>query len=93
MLLDLVHEQHLRTVKMTVLHRPGGVWTKTEQGRLVNGLTTEAYTHPRHPECVILLGHFTKRQTLDAIWGGIAYTATQVVGVEDERLPFRPPFV
>jgi len=80
-----------RTVKLTVLHRPGGVWHRSEVDRLVNGLMTELYQHPKHPEHLILLGHFAKEETLKAMWGGVAYTATQVTGVDNELLPFRPP--
>ena len=81
-----------RNLKMTILHRPGGIWHHSEVAKLVQGLTTEVSQHPKHPEHVVLFGHYTKEQTLKAIGGGIAYTATQVTGIQDERLPFIPGF-
>lgn len=83
-------EKSLRELKLTVLHRPGGFWNKVEVSRLCDGLMTEVYGHPQHPEHLILRGHFTKEQTLKALLGGIAYTATQVTGIKNEALPFRP---
>lgn len=80
-----------RNLKTTVLHRPGGQWLGVEISRLVGGLNTEVSQHPQHPEYVIIFGHFTKEQTLRAIRGGIAYTATAVTGVDE--LPYLPGFI
>lgn len=88
--MDLIREQRIRTIKMTVLHRPGGQWWTEEVARLTNGLMTEVSSHPRHPEDLILLGHYTKEQTLRAIGGGVAYTATPMTGTKE--LPFMPGF-
>lgn len=79
-----------RALKTTVLHRPGGTWSEIDIGRLVSGLMTEAQERPEFPEHVILFGHHTKEQTFVALQGGMAYTATQITGIEDERLPWRP---
>lgn len=75
-------------VKMTVLHRPNGQWYRLEISRLVGGLMTEASQRRDFPEYVILFGHYTKEQTLKALWGGEAYTATQVTGLDGA--PFNP---
>lgn len=77
-------------LQFTVLHCPGGTWSDVEISRLVNGLTTEAYQLPAKPEHVILYGHHTKAKTLEAMWGGMAYTATEVTGYDSELLPFKP---
>ena len=79
-----------KDLKTTVLYRPNGKWHQDEIVRLVNGLMTEVAQHPGHPEYIILYGHFTKEETLKAMWGGIAYTATQIIGTE--KLPFNPTF-
>ena len=68
-------------IQFTILKRQGGVWHNTEVSRLVNGLRTEAYQHPKHPEYMYLYGHYTKAQTLEAMMGGSAYAAEQVTGV------------
>lgn len=81
-----------RTLKMTVLHRPGGAWDQLEVGRLVNGLKTEVCRHPLHPEHLVLFGHYTKEATLKAMWGGVAYTARQIIGTDHKDLPFVPGF-
>lgn len=78
------------SLKLTILHRPEGVWHNSEVDKLVHGLFTELQQHPKHPEYLILFGHFTKEQTLEAIGGGIAYTAIQVTGIDSDKLPFRP---
>ncbi|MBP9757246.1 MAG: hypothetical protein KBD06_01465 [Candidatus Pacebacteria bacterium] len=83
----------LRRLKLTVLYRPGGTWLAVEVGRIVNGLMTEASQHPKFPEHVILLGEFTKEATLNAILGGIAYTATTLTGIDHKDLPFRPQLI
>lgn len=73
-------ENH-KKMKVTILHRPGGVWHNSEVGRLVEGLTTEASGHPQRPEYLMLFGHYTKEQTLRAIGGGVAYTVKPITGV------------
>jgi hypothetical protein len=86
-------EKNMRELKLTVLHRPSGTWDKIEVSRFVGGLMTNVYSHPQHPEHLILHGHYTKEQTLKALLGGITYTATQVVGINNEALPFRPSLI
>ena len=81
-----------RKLQTTVLHRPGGAWQQWEIGRFVSDLKTEATQHLLHPEYVILFGHHTKERTLLAHGGGIAYTATQVIGIDSPKLPFVPGF-
>lgn len=88
--MDLAEKR--RQLKTTVLHRPGGIWHREEVGRLVCGLTTEASQRPSYPEYVILFGHHTKAETLKALGGGLAYTATMVTGIQSPDLPFSPPF-
>ncbi len=77
-------------LKTTVLYREGGQWHPEEVNRLVNGLMTEASQLPAKPEYVILFGHHTKDETLKALLGGVTYTATQVTGLDNPELPFRP---
>lgn len=83
--------ENRRTLQTTVLYRNNGVWSGNEVGLLVNGLTTEACQHPKHPEYVILWGHHTKT-TLKALVGGADYTVTQVTGADNDLLPFRTAF-
>jgi hypothetical protein len=85
--------ENRRNLKVTILHRPGGEWTSLEIGRLVNGLMTELSQHPRFPEHLLLFGHYTKEQTLEALIGGLAYTATQITGYDNSELPFKPSWV
>lgn len=80
-------------LKTTVLHRQGGVWHQVEVGRLVSGLMTEVSQHPKHPEHLVLFGHYTKEETLRALLGGQAYTALQVTGTDSKELPFVPGFI
>jgi hypothetical protein len=86
--LELVEKR--RNLKMTILHRPSGVWHQSEVGKIINGLMTEASRHPQHPEYLILFGHHTKESTLKALGGGVAYTASQIVGADNKELPFAP---
>lgn len=86
-------EENMRNLKMTVLHRPGGQWYPSEISKFVNGLMTEASQHPKFPEYVILWGHHTKAATLEALGGGMAYTATLITGLGHKDLPFRPGFI
>lgn len=85
--------ENRRNLKMTVLFRPGGTWHEIEVGRLCTGLGTEVSQHPRHLEHLVLLGHYTKEQTLKALLGGQAYTTRQITGMESSDLPFSPGFV
>lgn len=85
--------ENQRKLKMTVLYRKGGEWHHSEISKLVGGLGTEVNSHPKHSEYLILMGHYTKEQTLRAIGGGQAYTSIQVVGVDNKELPFVPGFV
>jgi hypothetical protein len=81
-----------RETKMTILHRPDGVWHVSEVGRLINCLTIAASEHPQYPEYLIVFGHYTKEETLQALGGGVAYTATQITGMDHRDLPFVPNF-
>ncbi|MFZ2983747.1 MAG: hypothetical protein WA053_01550 [Minisyncoccia bacterium] len=81
-----------RAVKMTVLRRERHPWYQSEIGRLVNGLKTEVSGHSKHPEYLVVFGHYTKEQTLEALQGGWEYTATQVTGFHSPSLPFVPGF-
>lgn len=94
--MDLVGMQvaeNRRKVKMTVLHREGGTWHRSEVGKLVSHLKTEVSQHPQHPEHLVMHGHYTKEATLEALGGGQAYTATQITGVDSKELPFMPGFI
>jgi len=84
--------ENRRNLKMTVLHRAGGVWHHVEVGRLVNGLMTEVSQLQKYPEHLVLFGHYTKEETLKALLGGQAYTAVQVIGTDSKELPFVPGF-
>ncbi len=84
--------KQLQEMKMTILHRPGGTWSNADTNRLNQGLSTECSGHHKHPEYLILFGHFTKDETLKALIGGLAYTATQVTGIDSPELPFSPGF-
>ena len=84
--MDLAEKR--KKMKLTVLHRAGGKWHASEESKLANGLTPEVQSHPQYPEYLILVGHHTKEATLAAIGGGMAYTATQVVGASHEDLPW-----
>ncbi|MBI5004226.1 hypothetical protein HZC00_03980 [Candidatus Kaiserbacteria bacterium] len=81
-----------RKIKMTILYRAGGVWHKSEIGKLANGLVTEVSQLPEHPEHLVVFGHHTKEETLRALGRGVAYTVTQVVGIYQKDLPFVPGF-
>jgi hypothetical protein len=94
-LMDLVGmqvEKNRREMKMTVLYRSSGKWHLSEVSKLVNGLMTEISQHPQYTEYLIVYGHYTKEQTLKVLGGGVAYTATQVIGIQDDKLPFVPGF-
>ncbi len=76
--------------KITVLYRKGGKWSDQEVGRLVGGLLIEVCSRGDFPEYLLLLGHFSKEQTLKVLMGGEAYTATQVTSTDSPDLPFVP---
>ncbi len=85
--------ENQRNLKMTVLYRQGGVWHPSEISQLMRGLKTETSRSPKHPEYLVLFGHYTKEETLKALLGGQAYTAVPIVGVDSEKLPFVPGFI
>lgn len=91
-LMAMVVAENRRKLKMTVLHRAGGTWYQSEVVRLTNGLMTEVSWDPQHPEYLVLYKHHTKESTLEALIGGQAYTATQVIGTDSKELPFVPGF-
>ncbi len=78
--------------KVTVLYRKSGTWSPVEVSRLVNALGTVASGLSSFPEYVLLMGDFTKEDTLRALGGGIAYTAKTVIGMDNLELPFKPRF-
>lgn len=84
--------KYRRNLKMTVLRRKGGSWHRFEVNNLVNGLMTDVSENPQHPEYLVLLGHRTKEETLKALGGGQAYTATEIIGTDNKDLPFVPGF-
>jgi hypothetical protein len=92
-LMEMQIEENRRKLKTTVLYREGGTWDRIEVGRLVNGLKTEVSQHQKHPAYLVLFGHYTKEQTLQALLGGQAYTAIQVIGADSKELPFVPGFI
>jgi hypothetical protein len=92
-LMMLRRQETARNMKMTVLHRPNGVWHTQEVTRLVYGLRTEASQHPQHPEHIVLWGHHTKGEILKAIGGGVTFTVTQITGMDSKELPFSPEFM
>jgi hypothetical protein len=67
-----------------------GTWKPNEVTAIINGLVTEAYQLESFPQHVILWGGFTKEQVLKAMGGGATFTAEEVVGYENDKLPFRP---
>lgn len=93
--MDLVKmqiDENSRKLRMTVLHRENGTWYQGEVEKLTSGLMTEVSGHPQHPHYLIIFGHHTKDATLKALGGGQAYTATKIVGIDDEKIPFNPSF-
>jgi hypothetical protein len=54
---------------------------------------TEVSEHPQHPKYLILFGHYTKAETLEALVGGRTYTATNITGTNNKDLPFVPGFI
>lgn len=90
-LLAMQMEENRRKLKTTVLYREDGTWLKVEVSRLVTCLITEVSQHPKHPEYLVLFGHYTKEKISEAIIGGLAYITLQVTGVDE--LPFNPGFI
>jgi hypothetical protein len=92
-LLGMTLRAERKNAKITLLHRPKGQWHKEEVSRLVRGLNTSVCEHPLHPEYLILFGHYTKEKTLEVMLGGVAYTAKQVLGYDNQELPWVPTFI
>lgn len=80
--------ENRKNLKTTVLFRNGGTWPSLEIDRLGNKLVVSG--HPKCPEYLLVSGHYTKDEILEALWGGRSFTVSQVVGVES--LPFTPAF-
>lgn len=91
-LMALQVAENMRKLEMTVLFRQGGTWSREEVSNITNGLMTQVSSHPQHPEYLVLFKHFTKAKALEAHGGGLAFTATQVTGVQNKDLPFVPGF-
>lgn len=92
-LLAMEMRDNRKKMKVTVLYRPGGVWHPDEVSLLCGGLMAEVSQRDSHPEHLVIFGYHTKERTLEALLGGgMAYTATQVTGIDDARVPF-PCFV
>jgi hypothetical protein len=79
--------------KITLLHRPGGTWHRSEVSKLVEGFRNSVCEHPQHPEYLILPEHRTKEEALRILGGGIAFTAKQVLGFNNPALPWIPQFI
>ncbi len=77
-------------LKITVLHRKNGLWHNIELILLHVGLTAEVTSHPSFPQYLILLGHHTIEETLNVINFGPAHTVTQLIGIDNKSLPFKP---
>lgn len=77
-------------LKMTVLHRKNGLWGDIELVLLRIGLVTEVSTHPSFPQYLILLGHHTIEETLNVINFGPTHTVSQLIGIDNQNLPFKP---
>lgn len=81
-------------MEFTVLTRSEGddkTWHEIEIQRIRDGLVTEVYGLPALPQHLILEGFYTKTDIFKAFGGGRAFTVTQVKGLENPELPFRPP--
>jgi hypothetical protein len=87
-LISLQVRQNRRTERLTVLRRPGGRWGRSEVIRLTVNLPAEVIGHPKHPEYLIIRGHFTHAETLDALKGAEPYEVKEVVGLDSPALPF-----
>ena len=79
--------ENRRNLKTTVICRCTP-FSNEEVGLMVNDLMTEASQHPKHPNSVILFGHFTADQLNGYLLRGGLYTVEQKVGVEG--LPWFP---
>lgn len=75
---------------ITVLRRVGRTWQPIEATLLRTHLNTSVIGHARHPEYLLLRGHFEKHQTLPVMLGGDTYTVEKVSGMDNEGLPFVP---
>ncbi len=75
-------------MRVTMLYRPNGTWTKEELDKLAMNLKTAPLQNPLEPEYVILFEHYSKSIALAAIGGGVAFTATELIGINNPRLPF-----
>ena len=86
--MDLLDKR--RKAKFTVLRRQNGTWSSSEISMLVKGLQAEIGSHPRHPEYLVIPGHYTKEAISRIIGDKPSYTVTQVTGVGSKELPFIP---
>ena len=76
-------------MKMTLLHRPKGLWPSSETACLREILQNATCEHQGFPEYLVISGHH-QEEKIRSICPGSAYTITQIDGVDDERLPFCP---
>ena len=76
--MDMIEARKM--MQVTLLQRVG-CWYPVEIDRLMIGLQTIVSHHPKHPECVMLFGHYTKPQILATMQGGATFTAKQITGV------------
>ena len=74
--------------KLTVLYREGGTWCSSEINKLCVSLFTEVVSRQNFPEYLVLFGHYTRERVLCVLGGGWAFTANQIVGLNNKELPF-----
>lgn len=85
----------LSPLPMTILAcMDGGIWSPLELSGLASILgTVVAVNHSKHPGYLIILGHYTKDQTVEALGSKSHLVVEQVSCFNDsERLPFNPHF-
>jgi hypothetical protein len=82
--------RRLREMQFTVLHRAGGRWQPSEVSKFVSVLKAAVGGHPRHPEHLILFGHFTRDQVGRVLGTGASYSLENLVGFNNPDLPFTP---
>ncbi|OGD67490.1 hypothetical protein A2442_03230 [Candidatus Campbellbacteria bacterium RIFOXYC2_FULL_35_25] len=87
--IDERSKDSFKKMKMTLLHRPGGLWQNREIVCLSEKLQNAICRHLEFPEYVVISGHHQEEEVRSICFGS-AYTITQVEGADDKRLPFRP---
>lgn len=75
---------------ITILRRPGGAWRPIEATLLCTHLNASIIGNPKHPEYLLLRGHFEKHETLPCMLDGMTYSVQKVSGLDSKNLPFIP---